>query len=89
VVRPPSYEEAVACPRSPTGGASSQSLLTYHDLGVALQEMKVETGAETAQLIYVQENVRIYFISPDGSVSTPSEPETLQIVHLEGIHFIF
>lgn len=86
---PPSYEEAVACPRSPTGGASSQPLVTYHDLGVALREMKVETESETVQLIYIQENVCIYFISSDGSVSTPSEPETLQIVQLEGTQFIF
>ncbi|PNF22291.1 hypothetical protein B7P43_G02904 [Cryptotermes secundus] len=55
VVPPPSYEEAVACPRSPIAGASSQPLSTYYDLGVALQELKVETGAKTAELIYIQE----------------------------------
>lgn len=80
---PPSYEEAMACLRPPGAEASSCRLLTYYDLGVALQELKVETGAETAELLYVQENVRIYFISPDGTVSAPSEPETLQIIQLE------
>lgn len=89
MVSPPSYEEAMACPRSPIAGASSQPLLTYYDLGVALQDLKVETGAETAELVYIQENVRIYFISPDGTVSAPSEPETLRIVQLEGMQFIF
>jgi hypothetical protein len=89
VVPPPSYEEAMACPRSPSAGGSSQPLLTYYDLGVALQELKVETGAETAELLYRQENIRIYFISPDGTVSALSEPETLQIVQLEGMQFIF
>jgi hypothetical protein len=89
LVSPPSYEEAMACPRSHTDGASSQSLMTYHDLGLALQELKVETGAETVHLIYIQENVRIYFISPDGTVSTPSEPKTLQIAQLEGMLLIF
>jgi hypothetical protein len=86
---PPSYEEAMACVRPPGTEASSCPLLTYYDLGVALQDLKVETGAETAQLLYVQENVRIYFISPDGTVSAPSEPETLRIVQLEGVQFIF
>jgi hypothetical protein len=85
VVSPPSYEEAMACPRSPIAGASSQPLFTYYDLGVALQQLKVETGAETAELLYIQENVCIYFISPDGTVSSPSKPETLRIVQLEGI----
>jgi hypothetical protein len=86
---PPSYEEAMADVRSPGAEASSRPLLTYYDLGVALQELKVETGAETAELLYIQENVRIYFISPDGTVSAPLEPETLQIVQLEGKQFIF
>ena len=86
---PPSYEEAMAGVRSPGAEASSRRLLTYYDLGVALQELKVETGAETAELLYVQENVRIYFISPDGTVSAHLEPETLQIVQLEGKQFIF
>jgi hypothetical protein len=79
----------MACLRPPGAEASSCRLLTYYDLGVALQELKVETGAETAELLYVQENVRIYFISPDGTVSAPSEPETLQIIQLEGVQFIF
>lgn len=85
---PPSYEEAMAYPQSPAAGASSRHLLTYHDLSIALRELKVETGAETAELIYIQENVQIYFISPDGTVSALSEPETLQIVQLEGMQFI-
>lgn len=85
---PPSYEEAMAGVRSPGAKASSRPLLTYYDLGVALQELKVETGAEIAELLYVQENVRIYFISPDGTVSATLEPETLQIVQLEGKQFI-
>ncbi|KAJ4446909.1 hypothetical protein ANN_13610 [Periplaneta americana] len=76
VVAPPTYEEAMSSP-------NSGPLLTYHDLGVALQNLKVETGAQNAEIIYTQENVRMYFISPDGSVSAPSEPQVLQIAQLE------
>jgi hypothetical protein len=89
VAAPPSYEEAMACVRIPGAEASSRPLLTYYDLGVALEELKVETGAETAELLYAQENVCIYFISPDGTVSAPLEPEILQIVQLGGKQFIF
>ena len=60
-----------------------QTIITYHDLGVALQNLKVETGAQNAEILYMQENVQIYFISPDGSVTAPQEPETLKIFILE------
>lgn len=81
---PPTYEEAMSSPSSNGNIESTQSLKTYHDLGVALQNLKVETGAQKAEILYVQDNVNIYFISSDGSVTTPSkEPETLKIFILE------
>ncbi|CAG2053846.1 unnamed protein product [Timema podura] len=58
------------------------SLYTYEELGAALQHLKVETNAETAQILYSHDNVRVYFISPDGSVTATSEPDTLKIVQL-------
>nr|CAD7430632.1 unnamed protein product [Timema monikensis] len=59
-----------------------RSLYTYEELGAALQHLKVETNAETAQILYSHDNVRVYFISPDGSVTATSEPDTLKIVQL-------
>lgn len=39
---------------------------------------------QCVQVMFTVENVQIYFISPDGSVSAPSEPSQLRILQLEG-----
>lgn len=57
--------------------------LTYCELGEALRNLKVETGAQSAQVIYSFDNVRLYFISPSGTVSAPSQPNQLRILQLE------
>lgn len=59
--------------------------LTYSELGEALRNLKVETCTQSAQVIFTFNNVRIYFISPNGHVSAPSEPNQLRILQLEGI----
>ncbi|PSN45011.1 hypothetical protein C0J52_11638 [Blattella germanica] len=82
VVSPPSYEEAMACPRS-GDNSLTDPIVTYNDLGLALQNLKVETGAQAAKILYTQENVRLYFISLDGSESPSPVPEILRIVELE------
>lgn len=69
----------------------SAPLHTYSELGAALQDLKVDTGAQTAEILYEHDNVRLYFISSDGSVVSASEPQTLKIVRLEGtvnLHFM-
>ncbi|XP_063227951.1 protein spartin [Bacillus rossius redtenbacheri] len=76
---PPSYEEAVSAP------AARPVPHTYKELGDALQELRVETDASTAQVLFVLEGVRLYFISPDGTVTSTSRPDTLRIVQLQDV----
>lgn len=57
--------------------------LTYSELGEALRNLKVETGAQSAQVIFSFDNVRLYFISPNGIVSAPSQPNQLRVLQLE------
>lgn len=42
-------------------------------------------AAGDAEVIFAYDNVRLYFISPDGSVSSSSEPERMIIVHFSGM----
>ncbi|XP_075234427.1 spartin isoform X1 [Lycorma delicatula] len=58
--------------------------MTYSQLGEALNNLKVETNSQSAQVLYTYENVKIYFIQPDGNVTAPSEPSTLRVLELEG-----
>lgn len=74
---PPSYDEAVYSP-------ISDRILTYQELGEALQNLKVETGATSAELLLAIDNVRVYFISPNGTVTSGIESDTLHIARFEG-----
>ncbi|XP_034251173.1 protein spartin isoform X3 [Thrips palmi] len=60
---------------------AAPALLTYKQLGEALHTLKVNEAAGDAEVIFAYDNVRLYFISPDGSVSSSSEPERMIIVH--------
>lgn len=80
---PPSYDEAMSASSSSNNGTTPSQILTYSELGAALQNLKVETGAHSAHVLYTYPNVRIYFISRDGTVNAASEPDTLKIVELE------
>lgn len=75
---PPSYEEA-------TQSSLGSMLSPYAHLNNALNELKVETGATSGNVLYVQENVRMYFISPDGQVGSLSDPTALTIAQIQGI----
>lgn len=67
---PPSYDAATSnsSTATPTEGAKPQ---TYSELAAALDNLQVENSNKEKQvsLIYTQQNVRIYFISPDGTVA--------------------
>lgn len=78
---PPSYEEAVS------GGAPLQPQ-TYSELAAALKDIEVDrTNSEVeAEIIYVHEDVKLYYITPDGSVTQTSEAETLTIALLSGMY---
>ncbi|XP_044734878.1 protein spartin isoform X2 [Chrysoperla carnea] len=72
---PPSYEEAVS-------ESSSATPHTYSELASALENLKIEpTATDTRELalVYAQDNVRVYFISPDGTVVSFNNLETLNI----------
>lgn len=75
---PPTYEEAIA--------SGSKLPKTYSELAAALSDMKVQqTNSEVdTKVIYVHDDVRLYFISPDGSVTQTLEAETLTIALLSG-----
>ncbi|XP_046666035.1 protein spartin isoform X2 [Homalodisca vitripennis] len=80
---PPSYEEAMATSPVNRSPAPVSSPRTYTELGQALQELKVEADMQSVQVIFHVEDVRVYFISPDGTVSAPSQPNQLRILQLE------
>lgn len=75
--QPPSYEEAVA-----------STPQTYSDLANALNNMSVDsvdTGdAIEAEVVFMYENVKLYFVSGNGEVSSTLSPQTLKIILVEG-----
>ncbi|XP_008201219.1 protein spartin isoform X1 [Tribolium castaneum] len=75
--QPPSYEEAIAS--TPT-----ETPQTYNDLANALNRMTVDTGMTMeAEVMFMYENVKLYFISPNGEVSSTLTPQTLKITLVE------
>lgn len=74
---PPSYEEAT--------GTESNFPKTYMDLANALEHIKIEPDLNIySDVIYKHDNVKIYFISSDGTVQLYSEPETMTIALTQG-----
>ncbi|KAB0804387.1 hypothetical protein PPYR_01357 [Photinus pyralis] len=52
---------------------------TYTDLANALSDLPVEAVDGPVEIIYTYEGVKLFFISPDGSVAQTSEPQVLSI----------
>ncbi|CAB3385504.1 Hypothetical predicted protein [Cloeon dipterum] len=68
---PPSYEEATS---------------PYASLSGALEQLRADTVTASAnsEVIFRQEGVHMYFIAPDGQVSSLSQPLTLTIARAQG-----
>jgi hypothetical protein len=81
---PPSYEEATSMSNSSLSPTSLSPSCPYSALNNTLQELKVETGATFGNILYVQDKVRMYFISPDGRVGSLSDPAPLTIAQIQG-----
>lgn len=80
---PPSYYEATSnsSTATPTENAQPQ---TYSELAAALDNLQVENSDKEKQVsfIYSQQNVGIYFISPDGTVAALPDLLVLNIFSL-------
>jgi hypothetical protein len=72
---PPSYEEATS-PTSP-----------YASVSNALNQIRLDKMIADADILYKQDNVRVYFIAPDGNVSSLSNPLPLIIAQIQGNTF--
>lgn len=76
---PPSYEQAVS-----NNSAGSDRNLTYNDLAMALRNLAISTdGDSPVNIIYTHDDVRLYFITPEGEVSSATDYLTLKIGLLE------
>ncbi|RZC41035.1 Senescence and/or MIT domain containing protein [Asbolus verrucosus] len=77
VEHPPSYEEAMAS--TPT-----ETPQTYNELASALNRLTIDTidtnTPMEAEVVYMYEGVKLYFISPAGEVSSTLRPQTLKII---------
>lgn len=77
---PPSYEEAIA-----SASSDEEVPMTYRDLATALQDISFSPNQRMSEeLIYMHDNVRLYFISPNGEVLSTQLPETLRILLVQG-----
>lgn len=81
---PPTYEEAMS-------SSEEEIPRTYKDLATALQELSVDPNQRMhEEVIYTHDNVRLYFISPNGEVLSTREPQTLIISSVQSkIYFLF
>ncbi|GLV43973.1 spartin [Carabus blaptoides fortunei] len=80
-VPPPSYDEAMSSSTS----TCSDRPRTYSELASALETMQIDETNRVAQLIFMHDNVQLYFISPDGTVSSSAELQTLKIGVVQGV----
>lgn len=93
-VAPPSYEEAVSTTSSSShqddrDSTMSSVNLSYNELGSLLENVKASTDAQSAQVIYSCEDVTLYFILSDGSVTTSNGLNTVRIFEVEGTFLYF
>lgn len=76
---PPSYEEAISSPED-------EPPRTYMDLATALNELNANQNQGIQEnVIYIYEEVRLYFISPNGEVLSTQEPQVLKISLIQGM----
>lgn len=84
--QPPSYDEAMAS--TPT----SSTPQTYNDLANALHQMTISNvdtdSTMEAEVVYMYDNVKLYFISSSGEVSSTLVPQTLKIILVESMLFL-
>lgn len=80
---PPVYQPASA---SIDVNLHNNPASSFAELNAQLGEMRVSGNRE---IIYSHNNVRLYFIAPDGRVSATSEPDTLIIGRIEGTSNLF
>lgn len=78
---PPSYDEAMSMSSTSSGNAPR----TYQELARALENMRIDEQNKQAEIIFICDNVKLYFISPDGSVTLSNEVQTLRIGTVEGM----
>lgn len=75
---PPTYEEAIS-------SSEDELPMTYRDLATALNELSVDPNQTMQEdVIYVHEDVRLYFISANGEVLSTQEPQVLKISLVQG-----
>lgn len=77
---PPSYDEAMA-------DSLGNTPQTYTDLANALRTMHVDDSSGPVTIIYIHDNVRLYFIRPDSVVTSTSELQSLKIGLIEGTQY--
>ncbi|XP_023018570.2 spartin [Leptinotarsa decemlineata] len=75
---PPSYEEVVS-------SSEDEAPKTYQDLATALRELSIDPNQNMQEeVIYTHDNIRVYFISPNGEVTSTRNPEVMKISLVEG-----
>ncbi|XP_072386300.1 protein spartin [Diabrotica undecimpunctata] len=75
---PPSYEEAMS-------STDDEGPVTYKDLATALRDLSVDPNQNIQEeVVYTHDNVRVYFISPNGEVVSTLQPEVLTISLVRG-----
>lgn len=74
---PPSYDEAM-------GNTPPSTPHTYNDLAAALNQLSVVDGIPMeAGVVFIYDEVRLFFISSNGEVSSTMKPQTLKITLVE------
>lgn len=81
-VPPPSYEEAMSASSSTSGDRPR----TYSELAQALHNLHIDEDlSNRPTIIFSHDNVKLYFIMPDGTVTLSHELQTLKIGIVEGL----
>ncbi|KAI4459731.1 spartin [Holotrichia oblita] len=65
--------------------SSSESSITYRELALALRDVSVRDFRNSdISIIYINEQAKLYYISPDGTVLSTSEYQELKIFGIDG-----
>lgn len=72
---------------SPENGDST-TVITYRELGLALRDLSVRNFKDCdTSIIYINNEAKFYYISPDGTVLSMSDYQELKIFGIEGRFF--
>lgn len=82
---PPSYQEATSSDVQSTISETLEPLISYQQLSAMLNDLRIDIERSSIAIVLIScDNSQVFFILPNGQVTSPSKKSNVKIFKLEG-----